>query len=136
MDENKKKELIEEALRARKSAYAPYSHFCVGAALLTRDGKIYRGGNIENVSYGATNCAERTVFFKAVSEGCREFAAIAVAGGPEGREPENYAYPCGICRQVMGEFCSPEFKVFVVKSTSEYKEYALSEFMPYGFAMK
>lgn len=136
MDEDKKKELIEKALEARQMAYAPYSHFCVGAALLTGTGEVYQGGNIENASYGATNCAERTAFFKAVSEGCREFTAIAVAGGREGREPEDYAYPCGICRQVMGEFCSPDFTVIVVKAPGEYREFALSELMPCGFDLQ
>ncbi len=95
--------LVGAALEARDRAYTPYSHYTVGAALLTAEGDIYQGGNIENASYGATNCAERTAIFKAVSEGRRRFRAIAIAGGMEGQEPVDYAYPCGICRQVMKE---------------------------------
>lgn len=92
-------DLVRTALEARGRAYTPYSHYTVGAALLTAEGDIYQGGNIENASYGATNCAERTAIFKAVSEGRRRFRAIAIAGGMEGQEPVDYAYPCGICRQ-------------------------------------
>lgn len=125
--------LIQAAIDARKSAYAPYSHYTVGAALLTAQGDILRGGNIENASYGATNCAERTVIFKAVSEGRRDFAAIAIAGGMEGAEPADYAYPCGICRQVMQEFAGENFIVIVAKSITDYKEYRLRELLPYGF---
>ena len=125
--------LIKEALLARKTAYAPYSGYTVGAALLTAEGEIYIGGNIENASYGATNCAERTAIFKAVSEGKRKFAAIAIAGGMGGEEPVDYAYPCGICRQVMQEFCDSDFKIIVAKSIAEYKEYTLAELLPCGF---
>ena len=95
-------ELIHKAIAAREFAYAPYSNFCVGAALLTKSGKIYTGCNVENAGYSATNCAERTAFFKAVSEGEREFAAIAIVGGPRGPLTE-YCSPCGVCRQVMAE---------------------------------
>lgn len=126
-------DLIAEALKAREMAYTPYSHYTVGAALLTREGRIFKGGNIENASYGATNCAERTAIFKAVSEGCRDFRAIAIAGGLEGCEPTEYAYPCGICRQVMQEFAGEDFLVIVVKSVSEYKEYPFKELFPCGF---
>ena len=98
------KMLIQAALDARAAAYAPYSCYTVGAALLTAEGEIYTGGNIENASYGASNCGERTAIFKAVSQGHRNFAAIAIAGGMEAESPTDYAYPCGICRQVMGEF--------------------------------
>lgn len=126
-------QLIQAALDARKTAYAPYSHYTVGAALLTAEGVIYQGGNIENASYGATNCAERTAFFKAVSEGKRAFKAIAIAGGMEGEEPLDYAYPCGICRQVMQEFVSKDFKIIVAKSVADYKEYRLEELLPFGF---
>ena len=105
--ETEKKELIKQAIAAMQTAYAPYSHFRVGAALLTRSGRIYRGGNIENAAYTPTNCAERTAFFKAVSEGEREFAAICVVGGKDGVLTD-YAAPCGVCRQVMMEFCDPE----------------------------
>ena len=114
IQETEEKALVSQALEARKLAYAPYSGYTVGAALLTADGHRYLGGNIENASYGATNCAERTAFFKAVSEGEREFTAIAIAGGISGEAPVEYAYPCGICRQVMQEFCrdSPENYTF------------------------
>ena len=126
--------LIGEALKARDFAYVPYSGFKVGAALLTDDGEIYKGCNIENASYGATNCAERTAFFKAVSEGKRAFKAIAIAGGREGEEITDYAFPCGICRQVMLEFCGSDFIVIVARSTDDYKRYTLSEIIPFGFS--
>lgn len=125
--------LIQAALDARKNAYAPYSHYQVGAALLAEDGTVFTGVNIENASYGATNCAERTAFFKAVSEGRRRFRAIAVAGGMEGQEPVDYAYPCGICRQVMQEFAGEDFRVIVAKSVSDYREYRPEELLPFGF---
>ncbi len=121
------------ALAARNTAYAPYSHYTVGAALLARDGTVYCGGNIENASYGATNCAERTAFFRAVSEGQRDFTAIAIVGGMEGQEPVDYAYPCGICRQVMQEFAGADFRIYVVKNKEDYREYRLSELLPCGF---
>lgn len=125
--------LIADALEAREMAYTPYSHYHVGAALLTAEGNVYQGGNIENASYGATNCAERTAFFKAVSEGARDFKAIAIAGGIEGQEPIDYAYPCGICRQVMQEFCKDDFQVIVAKNEEEYQCYSLAELLPFGF---
>ena len=128
------KELIREAFEARKNAYTPYSKFNVGAALLTKDGRVYRGCNIENSSYGATNCAERTAFFKAVSEGERSFAAIAIVGGYDDGSKLGYAFPCGICRQVMREFTDPTaFKVIVAVSEDEYKEYTLEELLPESF---
>lgn len=127
------KMLIQQALEARKLAYAPYSGYTVGAALLTAQGHRYLGGNIENASYGATCCAERTAFFKAVSEGEREFAAIAIAGGRDGEEPVEYAYPCGICRQVMQEFCRDDFLIYVVKSEQDHQSYTLKELLPFGF---
>lgn len=166
-------ELIEKAIAAAALAYAPYSNYHVGAALLTASGEIYTGCNIENASFGGTNCAERTAFFKAVSEGVRGFKVIAVAGGPgktsdcrveavddlgktldrqdgaegltgtdsaENRAGEGqkisfseYAYPCGICRQVMLEFCGEDFEVIVAKSPQDYKKYLLKELLPYGF---
>ena len=126
-------DLIRAALEARKTAYVPYSHYAVGAALLTEAGEIYNGGNIENASYGATNCAERTAIFKAVSEGRRRFRAIAIAGGMEGCEPVDYAWPCGICRQVMQEFAGKDFRVLVAKGTEDYQEYSLEELLPWGF---
>jgi len=130
------KELIHSALDARKMSYAPYSGYAVGAALLTDGGKVYQGVNIENASYGATNCAERTAFFKAVSEGERSFKAIAIVGGLIGEEPVDYAYPCGVCRQVMQEFTDNDFCVIVAKSVSDYQLYKLDELLPYGFGGK
>lgn len=126
--------LVAMAVEARMhSAYAPYSKFTVGAALLTDSGKVYTGGNVENASYGATNCAERTAFYKAVSEGERSFKAIAITGGFAAKEPLDYAYPCGICRQVMKEFCKGDFIVIVAKSGTDYFEYTLSQLLPHGF---
>lgn len=130
---DKTETLIQAALSARAAAYAPYSHYTVGAALLTANGEIYTGGNIENASYGASNCGERTAIFKAVSQGRRDFAAIAIAGGMEGGEPTDYAYPCGICRQVMREFAGEGFRVIVAKSTDDYKIFSLEELLPHGF---
>ena len=118
--------LIQAAIEAKEMAYVPYSHFRVGAALLTKDGEIYQGCNIENVAFTPTTCAERTAFFKAVSEGKREFTAIVVNG-----DADDYLYPCGVCRQVMVEFCDPkEFKVIVAKNTEDYKEHTLIELIP------
>ena len=129
------KNLVKEAIEARKMAYAPYSHYKVGAALLSKDGQIIRGCNIENASYTPTNCAERTAFFKAISEGVRDFKAIAIVGGDESQTEElaGYAYPCGVCRQVMREFCDDEFEIIVGKSTEEYMVYKLPELLPCGF---
>ena len=133
-EEYNKKELIRKALEQLKASYAPYSHFHVGAALLGVDGRIYTGCNVENSSYGATNCAERTAFFKAVSEGCREFKAIAIAGGESGNVTD-YISPCGICRQVMGEFCEPKtFRVILAKSEDDYVEYLLEDLLPHAFS--
>ena len=132
-DSNKKNELVLAALKAREAAYAPYSGYAVGAALLTNAGKIYTGCNVENASFGATNCAERTAFFKAVSEGERTFAAIAIAGGKAGEAVSDYACPCGICRQVMQEFCEADFQILVVTVNGEFKEHTLAEMLPYGF---
>ena len=127
------KELVEKALEARSVAYTPYSGFRVGAALLCADGTVYGGCNIENAAFGPSCCAERTAFFKAVSEGKREFSAIAIVGGPAGKEPEDFCPPCGVCRQVMREFCKPDFKIILVKSEEEWKIYTLSELLPEGF---
>ena len=127
------KELIRLALEAREMSYSPYSKYMVGAALLAKDGKVYKGCNIENASYSPTNCAERTAFFKAVSEGERQFEAIAVVGGYKGA-PKDYAYPCGVCRQVMMEFCNPkEFRVISAVSEDEYIEETLEQMLPHGF---
>ncbi|MCC8059537.1 MAG: cytidine deaminase [Clostridiales bacterium] len=125
--------LIQEAFEAMAQAYAPYSGFCVGAALLTAGGKIYRGCNIENAAYTPTNCAERTAFFKAVSEGEREFAAICIVGGHDGK-PAGYTAPCGVCRQVMMEFCDPQrFRVILALDEEHWKEYLLKDLFPEGF---
>jgi cytidine deaminase len=125
--------LINAAINARKAAYAPYSHFMVGAALLAEGGKLYTGCNIENAAYSPSNCAERTAFFKAVSEGERNFIAIAVAGWAEGSVP-GYAWPCGVCRQVMVEFCDPaRFRVLVAISHGDYHTKTLAELLPYRF---
>lgn len=128
------KKLVDSAIKAADFAYAPYSHYHVGASLLCADGSIYTGCNIENISYGATNCAERTAVFKAVSEGKREFKAIAIFGSYEGKEAKDYAYPCGICRQVLAEFAGEDFEVYVVKSPDDYKRYSVNELLPAGFA--
>lgn len=126
-------ELIETALKAREFSYSPYSKFKVGAALLAKNGKVYTGCNIESASYTPTNCAERTAFFKAVSEGEREFEAIAVAGGYDGA-PTEYSYPCGVCRQVMMEFCNPKsFRIITAISKEKYIEMTLEEMLPCGF---
>ena len=126
-------QLIREAMKAREYAYTPYSKYKVGAALLSKSGKIYTGCNIENAAYGPTNCAERTAFFKAVSEGEREFEAIAIIGGYE-EKADSYAFPCGVCRQVMMEFCNPEtFMIITAISESDYKKYNLGKLLPEGF---
>lgn len=125
-------DLRQYAIDAMKKAYAPYSGYQVGAALLCVDGTVYTGCNIENASYGATNCAERTAFFKAVSEGQRDFLAIAICGGRDGRIADVFP-PCGICRQVMREFCKDDFEVRLVKADGE-EIYRLTELLPVSFA--
>lgn len=126
--------LIEKALEARKNAYAPYSHFQVGAALLTDEGHIYTGCNIENAAFGPGNCAERTAFFKAVSEGEKFFTAIAVLGALQGQKIERYTTPCGVCRQVMAEFCNPQgFEIIMAKSVNDYYSKTLFELFPDSF---
>lgn len=125
--------LIQKALEAREKAYAPYSLFRVGAALLTKEGHIYIGCNVENAAYGSSNCAERTAFFKAVSEGVRSFRAIAIVGAGE-EDCGQYAAPCGACRQVMAEFCSPrEFEIIIANMSGEYYIRTLEELLPDGF---
>lgn len=125
--------LIEQALEVRKKAYVPYSHFQVGAALLSEDGRVFTGCNIENAAYTPTVCAERTAFFKAVSEGVKTFRKIAVVGSAEG-EITDYATPCGVCRQVMREFCDPaEFEVILALSPEKYQVFKLEELLPNGF---
>lgn len=134
LDDKTIQTLLAAAYDARKLSYTPYSHYQVGAALLTQNGRIITGCNIENAAYTPTNCAERTAFFKAVSEGIRDFRAIAVMGSPEGDVLTQYAYPCGVCRQVMMEFCKPEeFQVIVAKSADDYRVMMLQELLPEGF---
>ena len=130
--------MIEKAVAAAGLAYAPYSRYHVGAALLAKDGQIFTGCNIENASFGVTNCAERTAIFKAVSEGVTDFKAIAIVGGAADGESHfsEYAYPCGICRQVMQEFCNPDFVIIVARSVEDYQCYTLQELLPYGFGGK
>ena len=129
-------QLVREALEAMHFAYVPYSGFTVGAALLTKSGKVYRGCNIENAAYGPSNCAERTAIFKAVSEGEREFAAIAVVGGKNGDASDIFP-PCGVCRQVMAEFCDPEtFRIVLMNGDGEIRDYLLKELLPLGFTGK
>lgn len=129
------KELIAMALKARLNSYSPYSNYRVGAAIECTDGTIFTGCNIENATYGATNCAERTTIFKAVSEGYHDFVKIAVCGGPsEETVLSDYAYPCGICRQVMREFTNPEkFVVLVAKSEEDYRTFLLKDLLPDSF---
>lgn len=126
-----KEQLADLATEATKTAYAPYSGCAVGAALLCDDGTVYLGSNVENASYGVTNCAERTAFFKAVSEGKRRFSAIAICGGKGGVVTDGFP-PCGVCRQVMQEFCTDDFLVYVV-SKNEICSYTLKELLPHSF---
>ena len=125
--------LIETAIAQLEYSYAPYSNFKVGAALLTKNGDIYTGYNIDNAAYTPTNCAERTAFFKAVSEGVRDFQAICIVGGKDGVLTE-YAAPCGVCRQVMMEFCNPKtFQIILAIDKERYDIYTLEELLPLGF---
>lgn len=128
------KELCKYAVKAVQNAYAPYSGFKVGAALLTKSGKVYLGCNIENSTFSATNCAERTAFFKAISEGEKDFFAIAIAGGKDGIIT-NICSPCGVCRQVMTEFCHGDFIVLLVKEENEFEKYTLSQLLPLAFEL-
>jgi cytidine deaminase len=128
------KELLNLAIRARQSAYMPYSHFSVGAALLCADGSVYTGSNIENASYSPTVCAERVAFFKAVSEGKRDFTAMAIAGGKEGGAPDALVAPCGVCRQVMQEFCGNKpFDIILGSYADDLSVYKLRDILPLGF---
>ena len=126
-------ELIRLAKDAMQHAYAPYSGFKVGAALLTADGKVYPGCNIENAAYTPSNCAERTAFFKAVYAGERNFTAIAVVGGRNG-VIEDIFPPCGVCRQVMQEFCGPDFMIYMGRADDSFVAVRLEDFLPYGFS--
>lgn len=126
--------LVKEAMNARNFSYSPYSNFSTGAALLTKDDKIYTGCNIENAAFSPTNCAERTAFFKAISEGNREFKAICVVGGITNKNITDYCPPCGVCRQVMLEFCDENsFYIILAKSENEIKIYTLSQMIPINF---
>ena len=126
-------ELIRLAKDAMQHAYAPYSGFKVGAALLTADGKVYPGCNIENAAYTPSNCAERTAFFKAIYAGERDFTAIAVVGGKDG-VIEDVFPPCGVCRQVMQEFCGPDFMIYMGRADDSFVAVRLEDFLPYGFS--
>ena len=133
MDKKLIEEMIDLAIEQLNYSYTPYSGFKVGAALLTKEGKIYKGCNIENAAYTPTNCAERTAFFKAVSEGERAFQAICVVGGKDGILTE-YAAPCGVCRQVLMEFCDPDtFQIILATSKDQYEIFTLKELLPLGF---
>ena len=125
--------LMEKAKEAMTHAYAPYSGFQVGAALLCKDGSIYCGCNIENAAFGPTNCAERTAFFSAVYDGHREFTAIAVCGGKNGIITD-FCPPCGVCRQVMREFCADDFLIYLTNGKGEIRSYTLSQLLPQSFA--
>lgn len=127
--------LVEYALKAMRNSYAPYSRFNVGAALLADDGKVYTGCNIENSSYGLSNCAERTAFYKAISEGAKKFKIIAIAGGRD-YKVQDFCMPCGACRQVMSEFCDSDFTVIVINNLQEIKKYKMEEIFPLGFCLK
>ena len=128
-----KKELIRQALAAREKAYTPYSHFKVGAALLGKSGRVYSGCNVENAAYTPSNCAERTALFKAVSEGEREFDAIAIVGSMEGKQNTLVTGPCGVCRQALYEFGGDGLLVIMAKSPDDYVERTLGELLPFGF---
>ena len=129
------KELVKIAIDAMQKSYSPYSNYKVGAALLTKQGKVYTGCNIENAAFGPTNCAERTAFFKAISEGEKEFAKIAIVGGKDGNITDLFM-PCGVCRQVMAEFCDENFQIIVGLSEDNFKTFSLSELLPFGFTPK
>lgn len=134
MEEKQILELVEKAFSMMDYSYVPYSHFHVGAALLCDCGEIVGGCNIENAAYGPSNCAERTAFFKAISDGHNKFSAIAVVGGLN-KEVKDYCPPCGVCRQVMSEFCDKDFKIILAKSKTDYKIYTLEELLPLSFSL-
>ena len=126
------KELVLLAIEAMKNSYSPYSNYKVGAALLTKDNKVYKGCNIENVAFGPTVCAERVAFLKALSDGEREFSKIAVVGGKNGEVTGAFP-PCGVCRQVMREFCSDDFEILIVKENNSFDKVLLKDLLPYSF---
>ena len=128
--------LAEKAIAAKSMAYTPYSGFDVGAALLTTDGVVFTGCNVESAAYSPTCCAERTALVKAVSEGARDFAAIAVAGGHSESNEADYCYPCGVCRQMLYEFGGDDLQVIVAKSGDDYRVHRLAKLLPHGFGPK
>ncbi len=132
MNKEKYSVLIEKAIEAREKSYSPYSKFAVGAALLCKDGTVYTGANIENSSYTPTVCAERVAFFSAVHAGHKDFSAIAIVGGKDGEEISDFCPPCGVCRQVMGEFCTGDFEI-ILSDGKETKVYLLDEIFPNRF---
>ena len=127
-------ELLKTAIEARENAYVPYSHFAVGAALLAKSGKVYRGCNVENAAYGPTNCAERTAFFTAVCAGERKFEALAICGGPAGKPVSELCAPCGVCRQVIREFCPDDFPIVLTTDGTKLYETTLAELLPLSFS--
>ena len=127
-----KSALLSDAIKARGNSYCPYSNISVGAALLGKSGKVYLGNNIENASYSPTICAERVAFFKAISEGERDFAAIAIVGEKHGNEPSGNFPPCGVCRQVMAEFCDADFRI-ILGTKEKITEFSFGELLPHGF---
>ena len=128
------RELCALAIKAMNNSYSPYSDYRVGAALMSEAGKVYTGCNIENSAFSPTCCAERVAFFKAISEGERSFLKIAIAGGKKGEALNETISPCGVCRQVMAEFCKPDFKILLVKSENEYTETTLAQLLPLAFS--
>ena len=133
-DQKTIKKLIETAVEMTKMSYAPYSEFQVGAALLAKDGRIFTGCNVENAAYSPTNCAERTAIFKAVSEGKKDFVAIAIVGGKNG-VIEDFCPPCGVCRQVLAEFCKKDFLIFLKNKKNQVKEFTLEQLLPESFSL-
>jgi len=131
------RELAKTAIKARENSYCPYSNFAVGAALLAQDGRIFTGCNVENASYPVGVCAERVAFGKAISEGCKEFKAIAIAGAAKDKSCDDFCAPCGMCRQFMREFCAKDFAVVLVKEEGnghrKYKQYSMEEILPESF---
>ena len=132
MTENEKHSLVERALTARGRSYSPYSRFAVGAALLTADGEIFTGANIESASYSPTVCAERVAFFSAVHSGKRDFKAIAIVGGPASENIKSFTAPCGVCRQVMAEFCEADFEI-ILYNGKDLATYTFAELLPESF---
>ena len=134
MNNEKYTSLVEKAIEAREKSYSPYSKFAVGAALLSSDGTVFTGANVENSSYTPTVCAERVAFFSALHEGQREFSAIAIVGGNANEEISDFCPPCGVCRQVMGEFCGGDFEI-ILSNGKEIKVYTLNELFPNRFEL-